>query len=465
MKGIRHISDLAGQRVLIVGLGKTGLALARLLIQEGALVTINDQQPWEQHAAALAELEGSPYRADFGCHRVETFLAQDLILVSPGVPLNQAAFQAARQKGIPLLNDLELAYSLTKAPFLAVAGTNGKTTATTLLGEIYKKAGKSIVFGGNIGIPLTPLVCSQPDCEFVIAEVSSFQLEVIHEFRPWIGIMLNITPDHLDRYASWSDYVETKARLFINQKKTDYAMVNAHDQATEELLAKRAGAGRLVFFQTKDQGREGVLVQDNQVVARLAGREEIICSLSNWKLPGEHNLENLLPIIWSAWLSGIDGQVIQKSLEGFHGLSHRIEFVAEIGGVRFIDDSKGTNVDAVIRAIQSIKEPIWLILGGRDKGNDYSPLLQVMTGRVKGVLAIGESRKKVEDFFHGKFPVFGADSMKEAIETGLAQAVAGDTVLLSPACASFDMFDSYAHRGRVFQQIVREMKDGYGKNL
>jgi len=522
-----HISEFKGKRVLIVGMAKTGVALARLMAEQGALVTINDIRPESEISSALHGLEGLSCRSEFGSHRLETFLEQDLILVSPGVPVQQKAFAEARKQNIPISNDLELAFSLTSAPFLAVAGTNGKTTTTSLLGDIFERAGKRIIVGGNIGTPLSPLVCERPETEFIIAEVSSFQLETIHRFRPLVGIMLNITPDHLDRYASWDEYVEAKARLFANQVAGDFALINAKDAATPQLLSRRGGAGKLLFFQAGGDSRsvssidawtrgartqgvrtdaspvspapaaasvaveEGVMIQGTDIIVRFNSsktpasglgdtgtkrqgdispshgcREERICSIEQAKLRGEHNQENILAAVLTAWLCHIDRSVIQKSIEEFSGLSHRIEFVAEIKGVRFIDDSKGTNVDAVIRAIQSIDggKSIWLILGGRDKGNEYQPLVPLVKDRVKGILAIGESREKVNQFFRDIVPVYCADSLadsfKEAVHRGFSMASAGDSVLLSPACASFDMFTSYAHRGQVFKQLVEELKAG-----
>ncbi|MEW6380422.1 MAG: UDP-N-acetylmuramoyl-L-alanine--D-glutamate ligase [bacterium] len=457
-----HISEFKGKRVLIVGMAKTGVALAKLLAEQGALVTINDIRPEAEFSAVLSELQGLSYRAEFGTHRVETFLDQDLILVSPGVPIRQQAFEEARSHNIPISNDLELAFMLTRAPFLAIAGTNGKTTTTTLLGDIFTRAGRNIILGGNIGTPLSPLVCEQPEAEFIIAEVSSFQLEVIHRFRPRVGIMLNITPDHLDRYASWDEYVQAKARLFANQTAEDFALINARDAATPQLLAMRQGSGKLLFFRTDAPVDEGVMIRGTDVVARLDGREEHICSLGRMKLSGGHNRENVLTAALTAWLCRIDQAAIQHSIDEFTGLSHRIEFVAEIRGVRFIDDSKGTNVDAVVRAIESITGPIWLILGGRDKENDYHPLIPLVRDRVRGILAIGESREKVDRFFRQIVPVYCFDSFKGAVQQGFSLAAPGDTVLLSPACASFDMFQSYAHRGQVFKQLVQELKDAEG---
>lgn len=460
-----HISEFKGKKVLVVGLGKTGMALARLMAGGGALVTINDIHPEEEMAFALEELKGVSCRSEFGVHKIETFLDQDLILVSPGVPLQQKAFEAARQKRIPIYNDLELAYSLTSTPFLAVAGTNGKTTTTTLMGDIFHRAGKEILLGGNIGFPLSPLVCEQPKAEFIIAEVSSFQLETIQTFRPWLGIMLNITPDHLDRHPGWSDYVKAKARLFENQTAQDFALVNGQDKATSELLAQRQGFGKLLFFRTDAPVEEGVMIQGEDIVIRLAGQEELICSVKRTKLPGEHNRQNIIAAALAAWLCRIDGAVIQRAIDEFDGLGHRIEFVAEIGDVRFIDDSKGTNVGAVIKAIQSLKGPIWLILGGKDKENDYCPLIPVVEKRVKGILAIGESKKKIDQFFHGKVSVYSMDSLREAVYLGFSLANPGDAVLLSPACASFDMFESYEHRGQVFKQIVREIEYAQATDL
>jgi len=325
-----------------------------------------------------------------------------------------------------------------------------------LMGDIFHRAGKEILLGGNIGFPLSPLVFEQPEAEFIIAEVSSFQLETIQTFRPWLGIMLNITPDHLDRHPGWSDYVKAKARLFKNQTARDFALVNGQDKATSELLAQRQGFGKLLFFRTDAPIEEGVMIQGEDIVIRLAGQEELICSVKRTRLPGEHNRQNIIAAALAAWLCRVDGAVIQRAIDEFDGLGHRIEFVAEIGGIRFIDDSKGTNVGAVIKAIQSLKGPIWLILGGKDKENDYCPLIPVIEKRVKGILAIGESKKKIDRFFHGKVPVYSMDSLREAVYLGFSLANPGDAVLLSPACASFDMFESYEHRGEVFKQIVRE---------
>ncbi len=452
-----QLTEFKIKKVLIVGCGKTGIALAKLFAHIGSEVTINDFQSEEQLAPQLEELKGITFRGAFGAHRTEVFLDQDFIFASPGVPLQQEAFNMARQKGIPISNDLELAFSLTKAPFIAVSGTNGKTTVTSLIGEIFQEAGKKVIIGGNIGTPLSPIVYAKPDIEYVIAEVSSFQLEVIQKFRPWIGIMLNITPDHLDRYAQFEDYLKAKARLLINQRVGDFAVVNIQDAVTSRFLSLNEGAGKVLYFNIDAPVSQGVTMEGKDIIARIENRDQLICTIDKSKLIGDHNRQNIVAAATAAWLAGIKGGIIQHTIENFSGLSHRLEFVTKINNVHFINDSKGTNVGAVIKAIESIKGPIWLILGGKDKGNDYLPLIAITGNHIKGILAIGESRDKIDKNFQNKVPVYKTNSLQEAVNLGYSMARPEDVVLLSPGCASFDMFNNYAHRGQVFKEIIQDL--------
>ncbi len=438
----------------VVGLARTGLAVAKLLWTKGAKVTVTDSRTEAEVFQYLNEL---PPQVDvrLGGHPPEVFTAADTIITSPGVPFNIPPILQAQEAGVRVISELELAYRLTNVPIIAITGTNGKTTTTTLIGNLLNKAGKQVFVGGNIGVPLAEEVLSASKRDFWVAEVSSFQLEGISLFRPSIAVLLNISPDHLDRYASFDDYVAAKAKLFVNQTPQDTAIINADDEVARR-IAPEIRAHKL-FFSRKQSLDEGIMLDGDWVVSRLSGRQTQICPVNEIKLLGLHNLENILAAVAVACLCGLKAKTIRQELSRFSGLEHRSEPVAEINGVRFINDSKATNVGAVIKSLESFEAPLTLIAGGKDKGGDYSPLADIIKRKVKRLILIGQARDKIARALPGFEPIQLADSLQAAVEMAFSQAEPGEIVLLSPACASFDMFDNFEQRGQVFKQAVKEL--------
>lgn len=434
----------------VVGLAKTGLAVAKLLWDKGAKVTVTDAQVEEKLRQYLNQLPPE-VELKLGGHPVEAFINADIIVPSPGVPLNIPPIVEARQAGVRVISEIELAYRLTEVPIIAISGTNGKTTTTTLIGNLLTRGKKQVFVGGNIGVPLAEEVLSPVHRDFWVAEVSSFQLEATALFRPSIGVLLNITPDHLDRYASFEEYLQAKARLFINQTPKDLAVINADDEAIRSITPEIRA--RKVFFSRTQAVDEGVMLDGDWIISRLKGKQTRLCPINEIRLQGLHNLENILAAVAVASLCGIKPEVIREELSQFSGLEHRLEPVAEINGVKFINDSKATNVGALIRSLQSFEVPVILIAGGKDKGADYSPLADVIKRKARLVILIGQAREKISQALAGLEPL-AADSLEAAVELAYAQAQPGDVVLLSPACASFDMFENFEQRGKLFKQAV-----------
>ncbi len=452
--------ELAGRKVTVVGLARSGVAAANLLTRLGAKVTVTDIRSEQELGGQIKQLS-QPVRLKLGGHPQGVFLQADLIVVSPGIPLNIPLLVEAQRAGIKIIGELELAYQLTTVPFIAVSGTNGKTTTTSLIGGILKTAGFKVTVGGNIGFPMSQAVLQAPDSDFWVAEVSSFQLEAIDGFRPRLAILLNISPDHLDRYAGFEDYAAAKARLFINQTPEDYAILNADDPLVLE--AARGTRAQRVFFSRRQILPEGVMVQGGKIMAKWGGVSSEICALDELGLPGVHNLENALAATTAAVISRVSSPLIKKLLSEFKPLEHRLEFVGRVKGIDFINDSKGTNVGAVLKSLESFEQPVVLIAGGRDKGGDYSPLLKLIRERVRNVVLIGETKDKFKAALKPvRKKLHEADSMEEAVYTAFDLARQGDVVLLSPACASFDMFKNYEDRGRVFKAMVLELEEKHG---
>jgi UDP-N-acetylmuramoylalanine--D-glutamate ligase len=450
--------------VTVVGLARTGLAVAKLLWAKGAKVTVTDAQVEEKLQKYLEQLP-SGVELKLGGHPTEAFLSADTIVTSPGVPLDIPPMVEARQAGVRVISEIELAYRLTEVPIIAISGTNGKTTTTTLIGNLLAREGKRIFVGGNIGVPLAEEVLSPVQRDFWVAEISSFQLEATALFRPYIGVLLNITPDHLDRYPSFEDYLRAKSRLFVNQTPKDWAVINADDEAlrtiTPEIKARK------VSFSRRQELDEGVMLADDWIISRFSGRETRLCPLGELRIQGLHNLENVLAAVAVAGLCGVKPETIRQELGQFGGLEHRLEPVAEINGVSFVNDSKATNVGAVIRSLESFDVPLVLIAGGKDKEADYRPLADIIARKVKLLVLIGEAREKIHRALAGFEPVVTADSLEQAVELAAASARPGEVVLLSPACASFDMFENYEQRGEVFKQAVNRLKgevSGKGEN-
>jgi UDP-N-acetylmuramoylalanine--D-glutamate ligase len=444
--------DLAGKKVLVVGLGRSGLAAARLCAGRGARVTVTDGKPEAALAEALAALPAGVGR-ELGGHRQESFVGAELVVLSPGVPpLPEVA--AARAAGVPVIGELELASRFVRAPIVAVTGTNGKSTTTTLAGAMLAASGRPTFVGGNLGTPFaeavdTPAAAPGGVC---VVEVSSFQLETTLRFAPRVAVLLNITPDHLDRYPDMDGYAAAKARVFLAQTSQDFAVVNVDDAR----VAAIAGAvnSRVVPLSTQRPLPEGGWTEGGAPCLRLPGGEVERYPAELPGLWGRHNRENALAAALAARLCGASSDEVRATLLAFQPLPHRMILVAEIDGVAYFDDSKGTNVGAVVAALSGFPRPVVLIAGGREKGGSYAPLAAVMKEVGRGAVVIGEAGPAIGSALAGVVPVASAPSLEAAVVEAARLARPGDAVVLSPACSSFDMFRNYEHRGEVFQAAV-----------
>jgi UDP-N-acetylmuramoylalanine--D-glutamate ligase len=446
--------DLRGKKVLVVGLARTGIATAKFLKTKGSLVTTTEVRPKEEMEEAIRELKGMDITTEWGGHRVETFLKQDCIVVSPGVDLGIEPIQKAIQQGVKVTSEIELAYHFIHVPIIAVTGTNGKTTTTLLIGEMLKEDGKKVGVGGNVGEPLILFADGKDQWEVLVVEISSFQLEAIEDFRPRISVLLNITEDHLDRYPCYDNYIEAKVRIFANQNSGDLAILNRDDpivmQYHEKVKAKK------VFFGLKEKLGEGAFSNGQTIFLRLGGEGEEY-SLAKTSLKGIHNVENMMAALTTARIFGCSRQAVQGVLNRFEGLEHRLEFVREMKGIRFYNDSKGTNVGSVVKSLQSFSEPVILIAGGKDKMGNLSPLKKLIQKQVKHLILIGEARERMNRELGGLTDTSIAKTMEEAVLIARQKAEGGEVVLLSPACSSFDMFKDYKERGKVFKEAVHRL--------
>ncbi len=446
--------ELAGKKILVVGLARTGVALAAFLAGAGAAVTVTDQAPARDLEEARQQLRALKVREELGVAQPDAVQGYDLILLSPGVPPELPWLAAARQAGRPVWGELELASHFFKLPVLAVSGTNGKTTTTTLLGEFLRAAGRHPLVGGNIGTPLISLLSRQEEGDFLVVEVSSFQLDTAPSFHPQAAALLNISPDHLDRYVDFAAYAASKARLFKRQGPEDLRVLNFDDPAVRPL---GKGIGRVYYFSTAATLPQGAWLTDRAVKVRLASGREGRFPLDQILLPGRHNLENIMAALLLALDAGGQPAACREVLARFRGLPHRLELVANIDGVQFYDDSKGTNVGAVAHSLAHFAAPVILIAGGRDKHSDFTVLAPLIRKRVKALVLLGETRELLARVWQGLAPTFLAADLAEAVTQAWKLARPGEVVLLSPACASFDMFKDYAHRGETFQRLVREV--------
>ena len=451
-RGQAYRDWLRGRRVSVVGLGRSGVAAVRLLVACGARVVATDEKPLPSLGVEARALETLGVRILAGGHPAEAFRGADLVVVSPGVPLDTPVLAQLRAV-TPVIGELELAWRAMDADTIAITGTNGKTTTTALLGALLRQQARAVLIGGNIGTPLAAHALTFPADGIVVAEASSFQLETIEAFRPRVAVVLNVTPDHLDRHKTFAAYLRAKARIFENQTAADCAVLNWDDEVTRG-LAQRTVA-HVLWFSRLTALDHGAFVRDGWIVAKLNGHAEEICPLAEIALRGAHNVENVLAATAGALWTGMAPDAIRRGIGVFRGVPHRIEFVRDIGGVAFFNDSKGTNVASTIRALESFGEPIVLIAGGKGKGQDFGPLAQVARGRVGHAVLIGEDGEKVGQALQAAgVPVTPAASFEAAIRTARGLAGPGHVVLLSPACASFDMFDSFEHRGDVFRALV-----------
>ena len=447
--------ELRGKRVLVVGLARTGVATALFCAARGAQVTATDARTESEMGEAIAKLRDAGVTLELGGHREKAFLDQDLIIPSPGVPADEAHLQSARVKGVTVWSEIELAYRFLKGSLIGITGSNGKTTTTSLVDHILKTAGMQTVLAGNIGTPLIGCVEAMKDDTWTVVELSSFQLELIDRFHPNVGVFLNLTPDHLDRHHTMEAYGAAKARLFENQIGEDAAVLNAGDAATRPYAPRLP---RVYWFSRKQRVAEGAYVRGDEIVFRQNGVEEILLKLEDIPLAGAHNVENVLAAAAAARLAGAPAAAIAKGVKSFAGVEHRLEFVAEIGGVRYYNDSKATNVDATLKALDAFSGRILVILGGKDKGSDYSLLQTPLRDKAILALLIGAAAEKIEKQILGSVALERADTLERAVQTASHAAQRGDVVLLAPACASFDQFQNYEHRGRVFKDLVRQLE-------
>jgi UDP-N-acetylmuramoylalanine--D-glutamate ligase len=443
--------DLSGKRVLVVGLARTGLVTALFTAGYGATVTATDERPETELAETAEKLRAAGAKLELGRHVDASFLEQDLIVVSPGVPSTLPALQAARKKNIPVWSEIELAWRFLRGKLIAITGSNGKTTTTALVAHILKTSNIPTLVGGNIGTPLLALVETSTDPAVTVAEISSFQLETIEAFRPEIGVLLNLTPDHLDRHGTFEDYAHAKMRMFENQLERDIALLNADDP---EITTRMPAKPHIFWFSRQKRVANGAFLRDNEIIFRNEGSETVLARRDQIPLRGDHNVENVLAACAAAYLAGATPEAIAGGVKSFRGVEHRLEFVADISGVQFYNDSKATNVDAAVKAIQAFPGPLLVILGGKDKGSPYTPLHDLLHERARMALLIGEAAGKIAADLQGAVEINHAGTLERAVQIAIERAQPGDTVLLAPACSSFDQFENYEQRGRVFKELV-----------
>jgi UDP-N-acetylmuramoylalanine--D-glutamate ligase len=448
--------ELKDKRVLVVGLGKSGVASALFLKDRGARVTVSDTKSPDQLRDEIPVLLDHGITVETGGHGERTFRGQDLIVVSPGVPVDAKPLVQARALGEPVIGEIELAAQHLQGAIIAITGSNGKTTTTTLTGEILIAGGLPTLVGGNIGTPAISLVAKAKPETVVVLEVSSFQLETIQTFRPKIAVVLNVTPDHLDRHRTFEAYVDAKARIFENQQASDFAVLNEDDE-TCRTMGERTRA-QVFWFSRKKEVKQGAWVRDGQIMFRDGRGQFEVMLVSEIPLKGAHNVENVLAGVCGGMLMGCKAELTRKAVREFKAVEHRLEYVATVKGVEYYDDSKATNVDATIKALESFPANIHLILGGKDKGSDYTVLNDLLRHRVKRVYTIGAAAEKIESHIKGAAEIVHAETLDNAVRRAAATAKAGDIVLLAPACASFDQFQSYNHRGRVFKEVVHSLE-------
>jgi len=447
--------EVKGKKISIIGAARSGVGAAKLIKKLGGIPFVSDFNPKEKLNESLIQLEKENIIYEFGGHSDKVYESA-LMIISPGVPNDSVVAQNARKKGIKLLSEIELAYNYCKGKIVAITGTNGKTTTTSLCGHVFNTCGYKTHIAGNIGLAFSEIVLDVKEGEFVSLEVSSFQLDLIEKFKPAAALVLNITPDHLNRYEnSLKKYSESKQKIYENQDEKDFLIVNKDSQAVIKYLKDHKS--KSFFFSLNEQQNNGCFYSEGNVLFKMNGEETFNCLRDDIKIRGEHNLANAMAVICAAKVFNLDNERIIKGLQTFESVEHRLELVRQIDGVKYVNDSKATNVDSVWYALKSFDEPILLILGGQDKGNDYEQIKSLVLDKVKKIYAIGSSAEKVFNFFHHDVKVEIEKSMDDAVKSSSREAKSGDVVLLSPACASFDMFNNYEHRGKVFKEAVNKL--------
>ncbi|MBL8150247.1 MAG: UDP-N-acetylmuramoyl-L-alanine--D-glutamate ligase [Blastocatellia bacterium] len=448
--------EVTGKKITIIGMAKSGLAAAEFLSARGAQVLVSDSKPAEKLQQESALLRQMGVTLETGKNSDDALMNADLIVVSPGVPLDIAPLARAKAAGKKILGEVELAAKFLKGTLIGITGSNGKTTTTTLVGKILAESGLYTQVGGNIGIPLISLAADSRSDGFVTIEISSFQLEATEDLKLKVAVLLNITPNHLDRYRSFEDYAEAKRRIFLNQQDSDFAVLNADSEIVSQMASSTPA--KKIFFSRLKELPEGVFLQNGKIVYRNNnGKEVPLIDVSKIPLQGSHNIENVMAAVAVALVAGVAIESMQRSVAQFRPVAHRLEPVAEIKGVKFINDSKATSVDAAVKAIEAFSGNLILILGGKDKGGSYTPLIPPIRERVKGVVLIGAASDKIEATLNGVVNLHRSTSMKDAVKKSFEAASSGDTVLLAPACSSYDMFENFEQRGDIFKQEVEAL--------
>ena len=453
------VMDVKNKRILVVGLGRSGLAAARFLRERGARVTVSDTRSATALANEIPGLLQAGIMVEAGGHGLLTFRRQDLIVVSPGVPTNTPEIAQARAAGTAVIGELELATRYLDGEIVAITGSNGKTTTTTLIGEIFARAGLPSQVGGNIGLPVIELIAGSRPETWNVLEVSSFQLETAVTFRPRIALVLNVTPDHLDRHGTYQSYWEAKARITAQQRPDDFLVLNAEDVGSQKMAARTKA--QIFWFSGTRRIKQGAFAFGESVffLNREGGQPEPVLPLAEIPLKGAHNVENVLAAVCAGRLAGIDAATIREAVRGFRAVEHRLEPVRVRRGVAFYNDSKATNVDATRKAVESFAGGVHLILGGKDKDSNYAELADLLRQRVEVVYTVGSAAEKIGRQLSGVVKMVESGTLAAAVASAAETAGPGETVLLAPACSSFDQFENYEHRGRVFKELVRALPE------
>ncbi|MFZ2397808.1 MAG: UDP-N-acetylmuramoyl-L-alanine--D-glutamate ligase [Smithella sp.] len=449
--------NLTGKKIVVIGMGKTGIAAARFFGKQGAKVIVTDERPVDKWGAEFEQIAKEKW-LEIGNYNARILTGACIVVPSPGVPPHNELLVEALKKNIPVISEIEMAYRFLKVPLIAVTGTNGKTTTTTLLGEILKRSGKKTFVGGNIGNPLIEYVEGSQKDDFIVAEISSFQLQWIDKFRPFIAVLLNITCDHINYHGSFAEYRRIKSKVFANQTKADFAILNAADPEQKEI--DRIINAQAIKFSSKRVLQKGIFIKKNNIVFRMPGApgaKEEQYPLDIINLPGLHNVENVMAAIMAARFCGCSRENIIAAVSAFRGLPHRIEFAGEKNSIKFYDDSKGTNVGSVERALETFDQPVILLLGGRDKDGDFETLRPLLKTKTKKVILFGEARERIASLIGKDMPLLKKNKLKEAVESAYQDAQSDDVILLSPGCASFDEFANYKERGNFFKEVVKNL--------
>lgn len=447
--------EIKNKKISVIGAVRSGISVAKLVKKLGGIPFVSDMGNEMKLKDSVDELKKEDIEFETGRHSDRVYDCE-LMIVSPGVPNDAPVITKAKEIEIDLISEVEFAFRVCNCNIIAITGTNGKTTTTSLCGHVFNQSGCNMFVAGNIGLPFSEIALDVQENEFVALEVSSFQLDLIDEFKPNIAMILNITPDHLNRYENKvENYASSKQKIYENQDENDYLILNKDNGEVLKYLNDHKS--RSFYFSLNEEVDNGCFKKEDKIYFRLNSNEEFSCNVSDVKLKGEHNLANAMAVICAAKIYKLDNERIIKALKTFEGVEHRLELIREIDGVKFINDSKATNVDSVWYALRSFNEPIFLILGGQDKGNDYKQIEALVIERVKKIYAIGSSAEKVFNFFHSNVKVEIKNSLDDVVAAAINETRKGDIVLLSPACASFDMFDNYEHRGRVFKEAVNRL--------